>query len=62
MEDRADNIAASTIGFLIFAIYMGGYAFLLNTTPLWVIITAILVMATTDFVELLRGSRNQNEH
>lgn len=57
-----DKIVAATVAFLIFALYMGGYAFLLNTTPLWVIIMAVLVMATADFLELLRGNSNQNEH
>lgn len=49
------NKIAATIGFLTILIYLGSYAWLLNTIPLWVIIVGVLILAVTAFIESYRA-------
>ena len=49
------NKIATTIGFMTILIYLGGYAWLLATIPLWVIIGGVLILAVASYVEAFRA-------
>lgn len=44
------SLATSAIAGILLVMYLGYYAVMLNQLPLWVVIIAVLVMATADFV------------
>ncbi len=52
----ADKIAAS-IAFVVIFVYLGGYAFLLNAIPLWIIIIGILVAIAVEYYESMTAAR-----
>ncbi len=52
----ADKIAAS-IAFVVVLVYLGGYAFLLDTIPLWIIIIGILALIVVEYFESMKAAR-----
>lgn len=58
----ADQIMA-TIALLMFLIFVGFLAVYINSFDLWVVLAAVAMMATTDFVRTLRAdiSKSDNE-
>ena len=53
----ADKISAS-IAFAVIFIYLGSYAFLLHSVPLWVIIGVILVMVSVTYIESMKAAQS----
>lgn len=56
----ADQIMA-TIALLMFLIFVGFLAVYINSFDLWVVLVAVAMMATTDFVQTLRADMNKPE-
>ncbi len=52
----ADKIAAS-IAFVVIFVYLGGYAFLLDTIPLWIIIIGILAAVSVEYYDSLKAAQ-----
>ena len=52
----AEKIAAS-IAFVIILVYLGGYAFLLQAIPLWIIIIGILALVAVEYFESMKAAR-----
>jgi len=57
----ADQIIA-TIALLMFLIFVGFLAVYINSFDLWVVLVAVAMMATTDFVQTLRADMNKPEN
>ena len=54
----ADQIIA-TIALLMFLIFVMFLAVYINSVDLWVVLVAVAMMATTDFVQTLRADLNK---
>ena len=55
------NRLATVIGLVVILVYLGGYAALLNTAPLWIILLVVLAMIVVESVETYRaGAGNDN--
>ncbi len=57
----ADQIMA-TIALLMFLIFVVFLAVYINSFDLWVVLVAVAMMATTDFVQTLRADMNKPEN
>ena len=51
------NIAAA-VGLVLVVVYLGGYAALLNTPPLWIIIVAVLAMIVVETIDSIRAGND----
>ncbi len=50
------NRLAAVVGLVLIVVYLGGYAVLLNTAPLWIIIFVVLAMIVVETVEAVRAA------
>jgi len=55
-----DQIMA-TIALLMFLIFVGFLAVYINSFDLWVVLVAVAMLATTDFVQTLRADMDKPE-
>ncbi len=51
------NLAAG-VGLVLVVVYLGGYAALLNTPPLWIIIVAVLAMIVVETIDSIRAGND----
>lgn len=51
------NLIGGVIGVLGIVVFLGFYAIKIRSTPLWVIIVVVLVLAAFDFVQSVRKDR-----
>ncbi|MGI9332863.1 MAG: hypothetical protein ACR2RL_06855 [Gammaproteobacteria bacterium] len=52
----AVELVAGVIAIVLVVVFLGNYAIVLNTLPLWIIIVGILALPLADFVQtLLKG-------
>lgn len=56
-----DQIMA-TIALLMFLIFVGFLAVYINKFDLWVVLVAVAMLATTDFVQTLRADTDKPEN
>ena len=56
----AEQIMA-TIALLMFLIFVGFLAVYINSFDLWIVLAAVSLMATTDFVQTLRADNREPE-
>lgn len=55
-----DNLIAGIIGVGLVVVFLGFYAFKLNSIPLWIIMGGVLIMVVVEFVETLREKNDLN--
>lgn len=56
-----DQIMA-TIALIMFLIFVGFLAVYINSLDLWVVLLAVAMLATTDFVQTLRHDNNRPDN
>lgn len=55
-----DNLIAGIIGVGLVVVFLGFYAFKLNSIPLWIIMGGVLIMVVVEFVETLKEENDLN--
>ena len=55
------NRFAAVVGLVLVVVYLGGYAALLNTPPLWIIIVAVLAMIVVETIDSIRSGAGNDD-
>ncbi|MFQ5760089.1 MAG: hypothetical protein ACE5HM_03850 [Acidiferrobacterales bacterium] len=55
------RLITGLIGVVMVVVFLGYYAYMIGSIPLWLIIVAILAMAIADYVQSLRTDENADE-
>lgn len=52
------NLITGVLGLVLICVFLGYYAISINSTPLWVIIGAVLVMVAVDVIQSIRETED----
>lgn len=55
------TLITGLIGALLVVAFLGYYAVMIGSIPLWIIVVVILVMAIVDFVQSIGKGKNQSD-
>lgn len=53
------NLITGLIGVLLVAVFLGYYAVMIGSIPLWIIIAVIVAVILFEFIQSIRRGRNQ---
>lgn len=55
------TLITGLIGALLVVVFLGYYAVMIGSIPLWIIVVVILVMAIFDFVQSIGKGKNESD-
>ena len=53
------NLLSGAIAIIGVVVFLGNYAFAINSLPLWIIVVGVLAMPVADYLMSLRGSADE---